>query len=204
MHALESSTPNIRRSRFMIEKGYLKIVASDDTVLNSYPLIPATPKDILARRMEKSPFLIVLNKRRLAIVEIPENFSLSSIALPHRCSECKRCYARAESNGGCRKISDFPITVQENAKIVRDITTSCRIEKYAFITLGIETCGTKNDSLVVARCEHFEQDSKEPRTPLHNPGETTFSLYNYLKEGASYREFITACRHANDSPPHNN
>ena len=157
----ESET--VRQVKRLALKGKkLLITDQKGNVLKEYQINSATSSQIKNLRIENSPFCLIKYNEQLIVAKVPKSFSLSYVECPHLCSMCTHCYARSESYGGCIKICDFPLVNPVKARRIKLHEGSQRIEKYPFITFGIEVNGCFSNSFIVLKCENFKEDTKYP------------------------------------------
>lgn len=116
-------------------------------------LIEITLEELVKLRMGSFPFLVLKNDGKFYFSEVERNFnpSFDSIGI-HMCSYgstvCHRLSAATDENGGCAKVRD-----------------RLGIEMYPWISDGIETVNTQNDSFIVLSCLHHQiSDSRKKYT----------------------------------------
>jgi len=125
--------------------------------------IPENIRMTLQKTTEEKVFIDRLNGYRGAVIKIGDDLFTSSKkpsdlhhALgSHLCSSCKM-----EINSHlCPKVQDLSMeSCRRNTSTeVEALKDSKRLEKYDFITLGVEGYGMKNDFLVVCECERYKR-----------------------------------------------
>lgn len=132
----------------------------------------ATQEEIVAKRCQKEPGIIMVYFGQLFFTKAPKYIKISRISeiySNHKCAQCIRLSAKSDEQGGCQKVRDWPIkfipniivdqeSEQGEARITkRDIINSMRIEKYPFVTFGMESINTNNPELLIAVCENYKK-----------------------------------------------
>lgn len=115
----------------------------------------ASPEEIIRKRVNNESGIVMVfegetyfaNAPRKARIETLEEVKL------HKCRNCMRLSAKPDAEGGCAKVRDLPISLQDTERSIRN---KMRIEKYAFITEGMESVNTVDMETLVIQCEHFE------------------------------------------------
>ena len=114
----------------------------------SYNLSQVTVEEIIEYRKSTLPCFVLKQNNNFYFSVISDDISFVSCGSSlgkHMCSWCQRLSAASDTEGGCAK-------VRELARY---------IERYPWITKGIETFNTKHDALVVFQCEHFKEYQKQ-------------------------------------------
>lgn len=111
-------------------------------ILN-FTLLPISAKEIgLLRKDISKAYLILKKGNSLYFTEIPMEMRLFSQPLySHQCNTCSRLSALPDCQGGCAK-------TRNSARF---------IERYDFITNGIETINLLDTSLIVNECCNFQK-----------------------------------------------
>ena len=122
-----------------------------------YPLRNVTPKELYQIRLTGKPGLVYKKNNMFFFAEIPSDLPLnrhSDNFGKHLCG--RNC---SQVCKGCPRTNDLTAAYQQRIgkKFSAAVDASWRIEKYAFISEGIETFNMKksNDSFIVLRCSNF-------------------------------------------------
>lgn len=179
---------HIRISAKVIPGEYILIrkTLPDRTKLESrYPFQEVTRKAAAQMRLKNIPYCILRLKDKIYIAILPKEYLSQALplrddSLIHHCDKCRFCHALPAEKGGCEKVKDRlleAITSQTLPKLKIDLQTktpeeqeriksrfidsvkeSMRLEKYPFISYGLEVVHTPNEMLVVSECKRFILD----------------------------------------------
>ena len=164
---------------------------SNEQIIGVFPLKKIYPPDIqryrqkvasIDQKKRTKAILIIRNNDNYYITVIPKQLCLTTVMLNHLCSNCVLCYAKSPHHIGCPKVSDrhFEVTIRNNS-LQNAIKFSSRLEKYTFISTGIETFGCEgSDIFIVSECKHFLLDSREPQKIKPEITEKLFDTYKIL------------------------
>lgn len=130
--------------------------------------IPKEKIGILRKR--NTPVFILKDNEKYFFAFVPYNFKLTgSLKVEHRCaprtSVCKRLSAKADCDGGCRKVR----------------TKNKRLESFPWIKSGYETMHTEYEGFVVIECEHQDledEDSKYEKVSAEALMDLSLFLWN--------------------------
>ena len=148
-----------------------------------FPFQEVSKKELMKARLQKKPTLILKQGEKLYICTLPEgtNLPLNFLPVKHLCSSCDRCSAADDEKGGCQKVRDFGLATtvhfynifnsndyafknknpeeykkERKKAFLKAVSESRRIEKYPFITYGLETIHMRPNPFIVLDCEHFK------------------------------------------------
>ena len=110
-------------------------------------------EEILQRRLgRRSTVVVKEGKKYYILTNCKKNNSMRHIFGEHLCSKCD--FAKG---GLCPKISDMPKeeTEKRGYDILEAIIESKRIEKYPFITKGVELFNATREYFVVSECRRY-------------------------------------------------
>ena len=188
---------HIRSSAKVIPGEYIRIrkILPDKTKIeNRYAFREVTRKTAAQMRLRNVPYCVLRLGNKIYIAILPKEYltrplPLRDESLIHHCDKCKFCHALPVSKGGCEKVKDRLLealtsqtlqkleddlqnkTPEEQEKIktrfVECLKESMRLEKYPFISYGLEVVHTPNEMLVVSECKRFVFD--EPRGFSYTP-----------------------------------
>lgn len=137
-----------------------------------YPLREVTPLELAQHRLSKKPGIVYKKNGKLYYTSFPATLKIygqDDTLGTHLCG--KNCDMICK---GCRRTSDLTVPYQERygKKFVEAVKASWRIEKYPFITEGIEAFNmiSAYDALLVLECENFkvrEPKKKNSSKSLH-------------------------------------
>lgn len=143
---------------------------------NSRQLVNEINKDILNPLKETTvdeliniricgnvPTFILKKNSALFTTKIPieTHFLFQPLLGKHLCSTCRHLCVKPDEEGGCAKVRDFCFeTCFQSSICSKAIADSKRIEKYPFITDGIEVvnCNSQNNIFMVTGCKNYESD----------------------------------------------
>ena len=171
-----------------------KVVIKDakDALIGVFPLKKVCSSDIQNYRRKVASIdpkkrtkaiLIIKNNNAYYLAVIPKGLSLTTVVSKHLCGNCTNCYASSNKHSGCPKISDrlFEVTIRANS-MPNAIKFSSRLEKYLFISTGIETFGCEaSDIFIVTECKHYCVDSREPKKATFEVAEKLFATYQEIE-----------------------
>ena len=108
----------------------------------SFDLVKVTAEELLEYRKE-TPCFVLKKFDSLYLAVIPQNISFVSCGSfgEHKCGNCQRLSAASDAEGGCAKVRQ----------------RSNFIERYPWITYGIETFNTQHDAFIVFQCKNFSK-----------------------------------------------
>lgn len=150
--------------RYVISETISKIW--DESTL--YPMREVSAEELMQLRLSKKPGVVYKNGDKLFYTTIPDTLNLNSHAVKniskHACGNHCSMVCR-----GCPRTSDHTVASQQklgksfNAAVV----SSWRIEKYPFVTEGIETFNMRasNDAFRVLGCENYYTRTKRNMRP---------------------------------------
>lgn len=126
----------------------------------TYKLKETSSEELLRFRLKKKPIVILKFYDRLYYCDVPKDFKyLAKINLgPHLCSNCKNCSASRQF--GCKKVADlsfqtlYTMIYHNSTKSMKE---SKRIEKYDWITLGLECINTDIEYFPIVRCINYSR-----------------------------------------------
>ncbi len=120
-----------------------KVEGEQKIEILNFTLLPISAKEIgLLRKDTNKAYLILKKGGSLYFTEIPMEMRLfSQLHYIHKCNTCSRLSALPDCQGGCAKTRN----------------SSRFIEKYDFITNGIETINLLDTSLIVNECCNFQE-----------------------------------------------
>lgn len=154
-----------------------------DDVAQEFNLHPITEKNLSALRIKNKPGFVLKSGDTVYYADILKSMRFfAHCGYEHLCTTCKRCSALSDEKGGCQKVRDFDknTVLHERMSNLREqmryagqikkattrfLVRSClpesieiskRIERYPFVTYGFETFGTNTESLVILKCQNFE------------------------------------------------
>lgn len=115
-----------------------------------------TREEIVEKRLNKEIGVVMVVDGETYFANIHEKARLETLleAKLHKCGCCKRLSAKTDECGGCAKVRDYPI---EEYETVTSIQNKMRIEKYPFITEGLDAMNTTHRETLILECEHFEK-----------------------------------------------
>lgn len=128
-----------------------------------YKLRPVTRKELLGLRLSNRPGLVFKDDTQLWYTELPnERIRFNAIErkkLKHRCSSEYECCERLSADYdpvGCACVRDESFGKYRRSSKNRAFRCKecMRIEKYDFITYGIETFNMVEDNLKVISCKN--------------------------------------------------
>ena len=133
-----------------------------------YTLTKISEIDLAKERMGKNAGVVFKHNDDFFFTPIPKKMKfLSTFNIgKHLCSDCGRLSALSDSEGGCRKVRERPLTPLElnsSSNPVAAFKYSKRIEKYNFIIMGLESFNTSQDSLVVFQCANHRDIKQRPK-----------------------------------------
>ncbi len=147
--------------------------------------------EIFEKRIGNTPGLVLKKNQEYFFTEIPADLGCFGIA-KHKCycngHLCKKLSAKDDLHGGCVKVRDIPIEAFSK-KSKQKLKNACRIEKYDFITEGIESFNTKNNFFIVIECTHYEKSNpptkpekkkKKKNPPIIKPEEKNKSIWDLM------------------------
>lgn len=127
-----------------------------------YPLQEIAEDKLLALREQRVNVFLVKRDGMYFYVEMCEDRLPANHEYHHKCADCKKCYAKPEDEGGCIKVQEGPTTLymRGNSNFKAALEQAQRIEKYPFITKGIEFWGkTLFDAVfIVIECTKWEEE----------------------------------------------
>ena len=155
-----------------------------------YPLRRVTRRELFELRATGEPgFVFKVSNEEYYYARIHKKMRFySQMTLgTHLCacygSGCRRLSAALDIEGGCAKVREASteLYMREGKDFLTALSWSSRIEKYDFIQKGYESFNTDQNSLVVIKCRHFEEDEKkEPSYNVSNVDDVKLSLAQYL------------------------
>lgn len=137
------------RVYFLDEKGkehfYHKKSVKRTNSIVEYPLMEISVTEVQNLRKSDKPIFLYKENNALYYTEMPARLhSVELLAGSHQCAsvnnDCVRLSAESDANGGCRKVRDRYL----------------RIENYDFIKKGYQVINTTNNCLVVLECSNFK------------------------------------------------
>lgn len=152
-------------SRLVVEKKIMdKNTKTSKFEIDSYPLTPVTPDEILDLRVSGKPCFILKNQDSYFYTEIPKFLNLVSndILGTHKCPYCKHFFS---SNAPCpkssnpsfswftRRLHDSKTDISILIEIA--IEQSSRLETFPFIIKGYETFNCHSEAFVVNLCSDY-------------------------------------------------
>ena len=171
----------------------------------------ASLDDVRDARFKKEPAMILKNSGEYYIATFPEGTEIPQNIAPsaHMCACCHRCRPLPKLKGGCRKVEDAPLAViykaaylrqdveerdliNERKKLYIQSMKKCkRIEKYPFITCGIETINMHPTVFIVLECCNFKPDpimKPEERSEQSSIRRKFYETAKDFLEPAMYRQ----------------
>lgn len=170
-------SPGMFRRHFLIESDSLHILVVDKVKNTStdyyFSLKEVTVDELCKHRMKKKPGFVYKERDKLFLASIPKNLRLSVTNDIHLCSYsdkvCRFLSASSDPSIGCPKVRDRIVSESEYKNSPeKAMLTSKRIEKYDFITRGMETFNTVDDSLIVLECSHCQPISNTTPITSHH------------------------------------
>lgn len=185
----------IRTSTKVVPGECLRIIRtlSDGTKIEELCKFHQVSRETASRmRLKDVPYCIMRLEGKIYIAILPKEFSEHSLGirddeLMHRCDKCRFCHAISSAEGGCDKVADRlleSLTALTLKKIKTDfiykkkeerekaskryvsyVKESKRLEKYPFISFGLETVHTTNDLFIVSDCKRFLADAPRAFKP---------------------------------------
>ena len=148
---------------------------------------------------EKKAILLLKYYGTYYMAIIPAKLSLTSQTIgTHLCGGCNRCYASSDFNGGCAKVRDLWVSsyLKDGDSLEVAVKKSCRLEKYPFITMGLETIFGISESFAVLDCNRYivDQPPKE-KTWGMDLLKLKYELHLHVKPGLSWEEFFLSHKH---------
>ena len=127
-----------------------------------YPLQEIAEDKLLALRAQRVNVFLVKREGKYFYAEMCEERLPANHEYPHKCADCKKCCAKPENQGGCIKVQEGPTSLymRGNYNFKAALEQAQRIEKYPFITEGIEFWGkTLFDAVfIVIECSKWEEE----------------------------------------------
>lgn len=153
----------------------------------NYVFEEVSQTEILKARLQNKKAIILTFRKKYYLALLPDDISLPQnfIRVEHLCSFCDRCSAALDENGGCPKVRDYTLfanihfhsiltsnTSMENTlpqkslqewkekrkkAYLQAVKESKRLEKYPFITYGLETIHMKPNLFLVLKCNKFKE-----------------------------------------------
>ena len=173
------------------DESQVTIKDANDKIIGVFPLKKIYPHDIqryrekianLSNEKRTKALLIIRSNDKYYVAVIPKALSLTTVTAEHLCGNCVHCYAKSKDHVGCPKVSDrhFDVTIRTNS-VQNAIKFSSRLEKYLFISTGLETFGCEDsDIFIVSDCKHFCFDSREPKKARIETSEKLFDTYKMI------------------------
>lgn len=129
---------------------------------------------------------------------VPSSLSLTNQTIgQHYCTNCNRCYASSDSKGGCAKVRDLSLNsyMKDGDKWEEALHKARRLEKYKFITFGVETINTSPEAFIVLGCNRFVKD-REPDKKMFGIEllKAKYELLLHVKPTLSWEEFYVTHR----------
>lgn len=154
-----------------------------------YDLREISKEELFDLRVSQKPGFVVKKNNAYYYTEIEKElkFVCQNIVGRHCCNTCE-CFSAKKD--GCPKVKDLSIT-SYNSKYRANpevINKAKRIEKYDFITFGIESFNTVLDSFVVGECSNYEIVSKKPKVEYNKEVKLKLGLAQYVWPNASTLE----------------
>lgn len=124
--------------------------------------------EIIRQRFRSKPGIVMKRDNELYLADLPKGFRLNffkHLLNVHKCRNCEHLSAKPDRYGGCAKVRDRTVKYmygeeaqkRRKTQILREITWSQRIEKYAFIKEGMETFNVPTLETFVVECANFER-----------------------------------------------
>ena len=133
------------------------INALPENVRNS--LKEVTTKEIFELRLKREPLLIIKSNDKLYVIVCKDEKTIEDIKAPfenHKCSNCANFFNN-KTKQLCPKVADIFIeSYRGYSNLEEDLKESKRIEKYSFITGGIEYTNSAGGFFVVSECSRFK------------------------------------------------
>lgn len=128
--------------------------------------------EIIRQRFRSKPGIVMKRDNELYLADLPKGFRLNffkHLLAVHKCRNCAHLSAKPDRYGGCAKVRDRTVRYmygeeaqeRRRTELLRDITWSQRIEKYAFIKEGMETFNVPTLETFVVDCSNFERIPEE-------------------------------------------
>lgn len=157
----------------------------------TYHLRQVTPTELYNIRLAGKQGIVYKYDSNLFYTELTKNITISINGKPHLCGlDCTRVCK------DCPRTKDLTVDYQLKfcKNLTRAIYNSWRIEKYDFITEGIEIFNMKDflDSQYVCACTKYEKSTRIPQKGLKGNHEKKLALVCLLFEdfdGKSMSDF---------------
>lgn len=133
-----------------------------------FRLKKVTVDELVELRLGEKPGIILKNEGEYWYAKANQKISLVSLG-EHLCNSCRRCIPSSDEDGGCAKVRDVSVerkSRDETKTLVEIVEDSKRIEKYEFITSGIEVINSRQEGLLVLECENFMEYLKREPKPI--------------------------------------
>lgn len=150
--------------------------------IQKYPLREVTAFELAGLRLSKIPGVAYKKDDKLYYAEVPGTLRLSSQDAnlgTHLCG--KNCTMVCN---GCPRTAALTVSFQERIgkKFVEAVKNSWRIEKYPFVTEGIEAFNmdANNDAFVVLQCENYALRLRTNDTPKKSLHDLKLSIANFV------------------------
>ena len=152
---MKSCYVEIRREEYVPKE--LLVISPDETT-DVYPLVEVTRKELAEHRLSQKSGLVLKEDNKLYYTPIPGNIRVFVQEFSHSQHLCGK--ACAGTCAGCARTQDLTVDYQIRSfrkDFFNAVKDSWRIEKYPFITKGIESFNmhANTTAMVVLECENY-------------------------------------------------